>query len=462
MADWVRQQMEGWGRWPVVTAEVSRPETQAELASAVAESNGQGLIAYGLGRSYGDTALLPDGRMVVTSRLDRMLAFDPESGWLTAEAGVSLEEILAVFVPRGFFPSVTPGTKFVTLGGALGCDVHGKNHHVDGCFSNNVRSFELLLSSGEVVHVTRESQPDLFKATAGGLGLTGIVLSMEFKLEPIASPMIEMESVRVESLDHFFEVSAESGDFTHHMGWIDCVTRGKAMGRGIFMRGRHAAAGADARPDFVGRMKDLAHPLLSVPINGPGWLLNHATIKAFNEVYFRRHPKGMLASLVHFDPFFYPLDAVRGWNKIYGKRGFLQYQMVLPHESDHRAIRSVLNEITASGMGSFLAVIKEFGPQDNGWLSFPRAGLTLALDFPNHGPKLLALLERLDAITIEAGGRVYLGKDARLSRASFQQMYPEWETWRAVRDAADPKGLFKSAMGERLGLVAPRAGRGQA
>jgi len=458
MADWVRQQMEGWGRWPVVTAEVSRPETQAELARAVAESNGSGLLAYGLGRSYGDTALLPEGRMVMTSRLDRMLAFDPATGWLKAEAGVSIEDILRVFVPRGFFPSVTPGTKFVTLGGALACDVHGKSHHVDGCFSNNVRSFELLLSSGEVVHVTRETHPDLFKATVGGLGLTGIVLSLEYKLKPIANAMIEMVSVRVESLEHFFEVSAQSGDFTHNMGWIDCVTRGKAMGRGIFMRGRHAAAGADARPGIVSRVKDFVHPLLAMHVNGPGWLLNHATIKAFNEVYFRRHPKGSVASLVHYDPFFYPLDAVRGWNKIYGKRGFLQYQMVLPHDPDQRAIRATLDAITASGMGSFLAVIKEFGPLDNGWLSFPRPGLTLALDFPNHGAPLLALLDRLDAITLEAGGRVYLGKDARLARASFRRMYPEWEAWKAARDAADPKGLFKSSMGERLGLVAARGG----
>lgn len=458
MADWVQRQMEGWGRWPVVTAEVSRPESQAELARAVAESNGRGLLAYGLGRSYGDTALLPEGRMVVTSRLDRMLSFDPDSGWLEAEAGVSIEDILRVFVPRGFFPSVTPGTKFVTLGGAMGCDVHGKSHHVDGSFSNNVRAFDLLLSSGEVVHVTKETHPDLFKATAGGLGLTGIVLSVQFKLNKIDNPLIEMESVRVESLDHFFEVSADSGAFTHHMGWIDCVTRGKAMGRGIFMRGRHAPAGAEHTAGLIDRIKDAAHPLLSVPMNGPGWLLNHATIKAFNEVYFRRHPRGMKSSLVHYEPFFYPLDAVRNWNKIYGKRGFLQYQIVVPKSPDHRAMRAVLDAITNSGMGSFLAVIKEFGPLDNGWLSFPTPGITLALDFPNHGAPLLALLDRLDAITIEAGGRVYLGKDARLSQANFQRMYPEWQAWKAARDAADPRGLFRSSMGERLGLVEPRRG----
>jgi len=236
VVDWVEREMEGWGRWPVVKAEVGRPETRAELVGAVREANGSGLLAYGLGRSYGDTALLPRGKMVVTSRLDRMLAFDPETGWLHAEAGVSIEEILRVFVPRGFFPPVTPGTKFVTLGGALACDVHGKNHHVDGSISNHVRAFELLKSDGEIVRVTREAAPELFQATVGGLGLTGIVLSVELRLARIDNPLIEMESVRVEDLDHFFEVSGSSGAHTHHMAWIDCVTRGKALGRGIFMR----------------------------------------------------------------------------------------------------------------------------------------------------------------------------------------------------------------------------------
>ena len=458
MVDWVRRQMEGWGRFPVVSADVSRPETQSEVVRAVKEANGHGLLAYGLGRSYGDTALLPDGRMVVTSRLDRMLAFDPATGWLHVEAGVSIEELLRVFVPRGFFPPVTPGTKFVTLGGALACDVHGKNHHQDGSISNHVRSFDLLVASGEVVRVTRATHPELFQATVGGLGLTGIVLAMEIKLTPIASPMIEMESVRVENLDHFFAVSSESGAFTHTVSWIDCVTGGKAMGRGIFMRGRHAGAETHTTTGLMGKVKDAAHPLLDVPVDGPGWLLNQATIRAFNEVYFRRHPRGLKASLVHYEPFFYPLDAVRHWNRIYGKRGFLQYQMVVPKDPEHRAMRAILEAITRSGMGSFLAVIKEFGPIDNGWLSVPRPGVTLALDFPNYGTPLMDLLERLDAITLDAGGRVYLGKDARLSRASFQRMYPDWAAWTATRDAADPKGLFRSAMGERLGLVAARAG----
>lgn len=454
MADWVKRDMEGWGRWPVISAEVARPETRADMVKAVGDSQGDGLLAYGLGRSYGDTAL-HSGHVVMTTRLDRFLAFDPATGWLKAEAGVSLEEVLRVFVPRGFFLPITPGTKFVTLGGALACDVHGKNHHVDGSFSNHVRSFELLTASGEVLEVRKETHPELWKATVGGLGLTGVVLSVELRLTPVAGPWIEMESVRVEDLDHFFAVSAESTAFTHTVGWIDCVTTGKAMGRGIFMRGRHAPQGIEAKKSLLGRVVDAADRLLDVPIDGPGWLLNQATVKAFNEVYFRKHPRGQKNSIVHYEPFFYPLDAVRHWNRIYGKRGFLQYQMVLPKTPDQRPLREILGAITRSGFGSFLAVIKEFGPTDNGWLSFPTPGVTLALDFPNHGAPLLELLERLDAITVEAGGRVYLGKDARVSRESFQRMYPEWEAWKAARDAVDPKGVFRSTMGERLGLVTP-------
>ncbi len=459
--DWIEREVEGWGRWPVVRAEVARPESRAELGAALssAKDTSTPLLAHGLGRSYGDAAVLERGKVVITRRLDRMLSFDPKTGWLECEAGVSYEDLLRVFVPRGFFPPVTPGTKFVTMGGALACDVHGKNHHCDGSISNHVRSFDLLLASGEVRRVTRESDPDLFAATVGGLGLTGVILSLQLKLTPIASPWIEMESVRVEDLDHFFAVSAESSGFTHTVSWIDCVTRGKAMGRGIFMRGRHAPAGLVGKDGLVDGLKKAADPLLDVPLDGPSWLLNNASIKAFNEVYFRKHPKGIQRVVQHFEPFFYPLDAIRHWNRIYGKRGFLQYQMVLPKDPDHRAIRAILDEITRSGFGSFLAVIKEFGPTDNGWLSFPKPGVTLALDFPNHGRPLLDLMDRLDAITLEAEGRVYLGKDARVSREAFRRMYPEWERWKAVRDTVDPDRIFQSGLGLRLGLVEPVASR---
>ncbi|PIE15886.1 MAG: FAD-linked oxidase [Proteobacteria bacterium] len=453
MTRWTEREIAGWGRFPRVTAQVTRPERRSEVLAALGDVGPEGALAFGLGRSYGDSALLDGGRVFVTRRLDRMLAFDPETGWLRCEAGVSIEDILEVFVPRGFFPPVTPGTKLVTVGGALASDVHGKNHHVDGAWSNHVRRVELLTAGGDVVICDRAREPELFAATVGGMGLTGIILSLEVKLTPVHGPWIEMESVRVESLDHFFEVSAESADFTHTVSWIDCVTRGKAMGRGIFMRGRHAARGAAGTDGIVGKLVHAAEPALDVPVDLPGWTLNKASIRLFNEVYFRKHPRGQIGSIVHYDPFFYPLDAVRNWNRIYGKRGFLQYQLVVPPDPTHRALREVMEAITSSGMGSFLAVIKELGPQQNGLLSFPTPGVLLALDFPNYGRPLFALLDRLDRVVTDAGGRTYLTKDARMSRDTFRAQYPDWERWKAIRDAWDPEARFRSEQGMRLGLV---------
>lgn len=449
---WARQTLSGWGRLPTIEATAARPERRREAFDALADREGEPLLAHGLGRSYGDAALLRDGRVVLTRRLDRMLGFDPETGWLRCEAGVSIEEILQTFVPRGFFPPVVPGTQYVTVGGAIACDIHGKNHHVDGTFCDHVRRIELLLGDGRVVECGPDLHPDLFWATVGGCGLTGLILSCEVQLSPVAGPWIEMESIRIEDLDHFFEVSAESGGFTHTVTWIDCIARGRSMGRGIFMRGRHAAAGASGHPSLLQRIDAAAPALLTVPVDAPSWLLNPLTTRAFNEVYFRRHPRGRLETVVHYRPFFFPLDDVRNWNRVYGDRGFLQYQLVVPPDPQHRAIRAVLEEISSSGMASFLAVIKEFGDRVHPGLSFPQPGVTLALDFANTGRALLDLLVRLDRIVLDAGGRLYLGKDARLPRETFERMFPDAPRWRAVRDEWDPGHVFQSELGRRLGL----------
>ncbi len=451
MQRWSEMELHGWGRYPRITSECARPERRADVVAALADRSGLPVLAHGLGRSYGDVALVRDGRVVLTRRLDRMLDFDPETGWLWCEAGVSIEDLIRVFLPRGWFPPVVPGTQFVTLGGAIANDIHGKNHHVDGTFCDHVRRFELLTASGEIVRC--EPGSPLFDATVGGLGLTGLILSVELKLCPVAGPWVETESVRVENLDHFFEVSAGSVDFSHTVSWIDCVTSGRSLGRGIFMRGRHAPAGVDPTPGLLGRVSDLVSPFLDVPLDGPPWLMNGLTMRAFNEAYFRKQRKGETRAVTNFQPFFFPLDFVGNWNRIYGSRGFLQYQLVVPHDPEHRAIRTVLEEITRARMASFLAVIKEFGETDHGGLSFPRPGVTLALDFANHGAPLLELLDRLDAVVAEAGGRVYLGKDARLPIERFRQMYPGWGDWKAVRDEHDPDRVFQSELGRRLGLV---------
>lgn len=446
MSVWAEKTLSGWGRFPMATALCSRPE---QVASAVDAVGGEPLIAHGLGRSYGDAAQLDNGRVLLTTRLDRMLDFDKETGVLKCEAGVSLKSIIETFLPRGWFPPVVPGTQFVTVGGAIGCNIHGKNHHVAGAFGDHVRSMEVLTSRGEIVTCSREHNDDLFGATIGGMGLTGIILSAELELYRVANASIEMETVRFDNLDEFFEVSAASADFTHTVAWIDCVKEGAQMGRGIFMRGRHASEGVEATPGVVDHFAEVASRFVDGrPFEANVWL-NRATVSLFNEAYFRKTPAGITKSIVDYRPFFFPLDSVSNWNYIYGSRGFLQYQMVVP---DRDAVREILKIISSSGFASFLAVVKEFGDHDHGGLSFPTAGTTLALDFPNVGARLFKTMDRLDDIVIDCGGRVYLGKDARLDKDSFRSMYPEWQEWKAVRDAWDPDHRFQSDLGRRLGL----------
>lgn len=446
---WVSREVEGWGRYPVVETLVARPERVSELRAALQDRDGQPVLAHGLGRSYGDAAMLRQGRVILTSRLNRMLAFDDSTGWLRCEGGVSLEEIIDTFVGRGWFPPVVPGTQFVTVAGALASNIHGKNHHVDGCFADHVRRVEVLTASGDTVVCDHEIQSELFWATVGGMGLTGLILSLEVKLVRVANRYIEMDSIRVNNLDEFFEVSDANADYTHTVTWIDCVKTGKSMGRGIFMGGRHAREGVEAPPNAVERMAHAAQRLVDGRPFEADFLLNKATISVFNEVFFRKTPAGRTPAVVDYVPFFFPLDAVENWNYVYGRRGFLQYQMVVP---DREAVREILTQISGSGMASFLAVIKEFGSQEHGGLSFPIPGITLALDFPNFGADLFEMMNRLDDITVASGGRVYLCKDARLSRENFRKMYPEWEKWKHVRDAWDPGHVFQSDLGRRLGL----------
>lgn len=453
MVTWTQKRVEGWGRFPTTEALCARPERWSEVQSALTDRNGDHILAHGLGRSYGDAALLTGGRIVLTRRLDRLLAFDPDSGWIRAEAGVSLEEVNNLFVPRGFFPPVVPGTQFVTLGGALAADIHGKNHHVHGSFGDHVRNVELLTADGRVVLTDREHEPELFEATLGGMGLTGVILAMDLQLMRIESPAIEIETVRVENLDHFFEVSAESAKWPYTVSWIDCLARGRHMGRGVFMRGRHAPAGAKPGGALLERLKKFADPILDVSAFETNWLLNRVSIQAFNETYFRLHRPGTESAVVPYTPFFFPLDMVRGWNKLYGSRGMMQYQPLVPHDPERRAMRAILESISKSGFASFLAVIKEFGEVQHGGLSFPRPGVTLALDFANHGKPLHDLMDHMDDIVLDAGGRLYLAKDARMTKDRFQRMYPEWQAWKAVRDRWDPNGVFSSDQAQRLGLV---------
>ena len=460
MTRWSTRSLSGWGRYPVIEAQCARPQDRGELLEMFErEASSQGdepqgrFLAHGMGRSYGDAALLTRGGVVLTAGLGKMLNFDETRGVLTCEAGVTLEEILDTFVPRGYFVPVAPGTRYVSVGGAIGCNIHGKNHHVDGCFGDHVERMEVLLASGEVVMCSREEREDLFWATIGGMGLTGVILSAAVRLMPVQSEAIDLETIRVENLEEFFAISDESLDYTHVVSWIDTVASGKRLGRGVFMRGRHAGEGVKVEASGVDRLAQAIGKLANGKSFHSDRLLNRFTVRAFNEAYFRKERRGRTQSVVHYKPFFFPLDAVPDWNYIYGPRGFLQYQFVVP---EREAVREALTMVASSKEAAFLAVLKEFGDRDHGGLSFPQRGFTLAMDFPNTGAPLLKLCERLDALVLEAKGRVYLGKDARLPGEHLEAMYPDLERWREVKRRYDPERRFTSDLARRLGLVSAR------
>jgi FAD/FMN-containing dehydrogenase len=407
---------------------VAGPSFRDELDVLVESGSSaeNGILAGGLRRSYGDSCLNGDGAMIDMTGLDRFVSFDRATGLLVAEAGVSLAEILKIAIPAGYFLPVTPGTRFVTLGGALANDVHGKNHHLAGTLGRWIREFNLLRSDGVERVVNRDDTTGLFAATIGGLGLTGIVTRVVLELAPIASSNMRVETIPFGNLAGFFALAAES-ELTHDytVAWVDCLAKGNALGRGIFTRARHSADG-ELRV-YSGR-----RPF--VPIDAPGFLLNRLSLSAFNDIYYRFAGRSRQAT-VSYDPFFYPLDAIEGWNRLYGRRGFYQYQSVVPPNNAEAATAQMLRTIADAGQGSFLAVLKTFGDVASpGLLSFPMKGTTLALDFANRGPSTLSLLDKLDTIVREAGGRLYPAKDGRLPPAMFRAGYPALEQFRTHMD----------------------------
>ncbi|HJT58051.1 MAG TPA: FAD-binding oxidoreductase [Ktedonobacteraceae bacterium] len=415
-------QLQSWGRYPKIEAsQVKTVYWRSELPDLAAFD--ESVLPYAYGRSYGDSCLNEGGVSIDVSHLQRFISFDENKGLLRCEAGVSLAEILAVMVPRGWFLPVSPGTKFVSVGGAIANDIHGKNHHRAGTFGCHVTRFELLRSNGERLICSPEENSELFRATIGGLGLTGIILWAEVQLKPIVNPYIDMDHIRFVSLDEFFAISAESDqDFEYTMSWVDILIGGDNLCRGVFMRGNHNQSQELASKPMKKRLP------LALPFNFPSFVLNTLTVKAFNELYYHAQLKDRVHKTIPYDPFFYPLDSIHEWNRMYGKRGFLQYQFVVPFAVAHDAMREILARIRHSGEGSFLTVLKKFGDvQSPGMLSFPRPGLTLALDFAYGGQKTLQLLEDLDRIVRQSGGAVYPAKDARMSAESFQAFFPRWQ-----------------------------------
>lgn len=441
--------LSGWGRSPTAICHLLRPGTLAEALDG--GRNASSLIARGNGRSYGD-ASLNSAATLSTLRLDRLLAFDPAEGLLTAEAGLLLSDLLAVFVPRGWFPPVTPGTRFVTLGGMLAADVHGKNHHVDGCFGDHVREFDLLCGDGVVRRCSRTQNVDLFRATIGGMGLTGTILTVTLSLRRIETPWILQQTVRCRDLDETLAAFEAARSAAYSVAWIDCLAKGGAHGRGLLYHGEHAAS--SAVPTSARTPRPIAKPpRLRVPVDIPQWVLNGRTVQAFNALYYRQGRPG--STLIDYQHFFYPLDAIGDWNRFYGRRGFVQYQCVVPTVGGREALLQLLDLISAGGSGSFLAVLKQFGsgcmPGQGGLLSFPMAGYTLAVDFPVT-PAAFSLMLEMDKVVADCGGRLYLAKDARMTPEMVRVSYPDLDRFRAICSAVDPDRRYRSLLSERLAL----------
>jgi FAD/FMN-containing dehydrogenase len=377
-------------------------------------------LPYGNGRSYGDSCLNANRTILKTRTLDRFISFDPITGVFSCEAGVLLSEILDIVVSQGWFLPVTPGTRFVTVGGAIANDVHGKNHHLVGTFGCHVIKFELLRSDGERFVCSETSNADYFAATIGGLGLTGLITWVQIQLSPIFNPWIVTETIRYESLEEFFALCEDSDqEYSYTASWVDCTSKGKRFGRGLFVRGNHAPMGTE--------LKKTAKKEINFPFTPPFSIVNSATLKAFNFAYYHKQFQKKKQKIQHYQTFFYPLDGVLEWNRLYGPSGFYQYQCIIPFQYSKDAINALLIEIAQSGMGSFLAVLKICGKiQSPGMLSFPRHGVTLALDFPNRGETILKLFSKLDRIVNSSGGRLYPAKDARMPGDLFRLGYPRW------------------------------------
>ena len=427
-----------WGRTPRLRpARVERPAWTADALARLADAaaSPEPVLAYGQGRSYGDACLNDGGVILDTVALDRFLAFDREAGVVRAEAGVTLADVLALAVPHGWFLPVTPGTKYVSVAGAVANDVHGKNHHAAGTFGRFVRKIGLARSSGAILELTPED--DLFRATVAGLGLTGLILWVELSLLPIASDEIVGRNTKFETLGEFFALSeAASRESPYVVSWIDTL---RAEGRGILMQGDHAPAGPLPAP---GTPPPSAR--IGVPLDAPGWALSRPTVRAFNAAYYARQRALARDVRSHYEPFFYPLDAVRDWNRGYGRRGFFQYQFVVPFADGDAAIRDILARLAASGAGSFLAVLKTFGDLASpGMMSFPRPGVTLALDLPNRGEETVRLLRACDAVVRQAGGAVYPAKDACMTPESFRAFFPQWEAFSAYIDPAFSSSFWR-------------------
>jgi decaprenylphospho-beta-D-ribofuranose 2-oxidase len=443
----------GWGRVSPSSAELASPATVASAAEVLAQGIAtRGVIARGLGRSYNNAAQCDGGVVISTAKLNRIIDLDPGTGLVTCEAGVSLEQLMVAGLPAGWFVPVSPGTRQVTVGGAIAADVHGKNHHVAGSFARHVRSFEIVLPGGEARTVTEQSDPSLFWATAGGMGLTGLIARATVQLKRVATSRVRVDTVRTADIDQTMAVLTEHDRrYGYTVAWSDSLARGGNLGRSVITSGDFAEPAdlspADAEDPFA------FHPgtRLGVPAGFPPGLINRYSVTLANAAWYRKAPRSRTGEIQAIGPFFHPLDGIRNWNRVYGPGGFRQYQYVVPFGAE-AAVRRSYELVSQARAPSFVTVLKRFGPGDEGLLSFPMAGWTLALDFPARTPGLAGLLGSLDRLVVEAGGRVYLAKDSRVPADVLAEMYPRLAEFRKLRAEFDPAGILASDLSRRLAL----------
>lgn len=445
----MKTQVTNWSNYPIRQADLVNIRTQEEGVAIASKSF---VIPRGLGRCYGDASLAET--IISTERFNHLLSFDESTGTLQCESGVSLKEILDVFVPRGWFLPVTPGTKYITVGGAVASDVHGKNHHSEGSFSRHVESLTIYTPAKGIVKCSKTELPDLFWATCGGMGLTGLILTVTFKLKRIDSAYIRQKQVKAANLDEILSLFEENKAYTYSMAWIDCLKSGRSFGRSILIVGEHAAVSdlpEKAKKAPLSLPKKLE---LTMPFNLPSFALNPLSIKAFNALYYGKNLKRVIENVAPYEGFFYPLDSILHWNRMYGKRGFLQYQFVLPLAVGKKGLTEILHRINKNGMGSFLAVLKQFGHQDD-LISFPMEGYTLALDFPLQ-KGLFEFLDECDRIVLDYGGRLYLSKDSRMKPEILSKGYSRYNEFISIVKEYNPSFTFKSDQSDRL-LISKQA-----
>ena len=448
--------LSGWGGYPRVFATVSEPGDLRELEATIT----QPLIMRGQGRSYGDAAISDQGLVVLSERTNAIFSLD-ENGLLTAESGATLDDILKKFVARGWFPPVVPGTKFVSLGGCIAADIHGKNHHREGSFGTHIKEFELLLADSSHKICSPVQNKELFWATVGGMGLTGVITKAALQMSPIESPFMIVRHHQADDLAGAMQLLEDrSLDDEYSVVWVDCLARGRRLGRSVLITGHHAKV--SELPATVSKSLKLRQSLsgsqrrskaFDLKFDFPEWVLNRYSVSAFNEAYFRRQGLRKKPFIQHYDNFFFPLDRIGNWNRMYGRRGFVQYQCVFPLATAEEGLQLVLEELARHRRTSFLSVLKLFGPGNQGMLSFPTEGFTLTLDLPLSNPGLLPFLDQLDQIVLNRSGRVYLAKDARMKAETFRPMYPRIDEWLAIKSRVDPENRFESNLARRLELT---------